>query len=73
MQCPVCNRPMISLELHEVEVDHCVACGGVWLDSGDPIKNVPMSLRNDGHKVLSELPLDADANHYKVLVEKVEE
>ena len=25
----------------------------VWLDAGDPIKNVPMSLRNDGHKVLS--------------------
>ncbi|NKB81627.1 MAG: HEPN domain-containing protein [Nitrospirales bacterium] len=44
----------------------------VWLDAGDPIKNVPMSLRNDGHKVLSEDPLEADAQHYKILVEKVE-
>ena len=35
MQCPVCDRPMISLELHEIEVDHCVACGGVWLDAGE--------------------------------------
>ncbi len=44
----------------------------VWLDAGDPIKNVPMSLRNDGHKVLAEDPLEADAHHFKVLVEKVE-
>ena len=44
----------------------------VWLDAGDPIKNVPMSLRNDGHKVLAEDPLEAAAEHFKVLVEKVE-
>jgi sulfite reductase (ferredoxin) len=24
----------------------------VWLDAGEPIRNVPMSLRNDGHKIL---------------------
>ena len=44
----------------------------VWLDAGDPIKNVPMSLRNDGHKVLGEDPLEVDEQHFKVLVEKVE-
>ena len=44
----------------------------VWLDAGDPIKNVPMSLRNDGHKVIAEDPLEADEQHFKVLVEKVE-
>ena len=44
----------------------------VWLDAGEPIKNVPMSLRNDGHKVLAEDPLEADQQHFKVLVEKVE-
>ncbi len=44
----------------------------VWLDAGEPIKNVPMSLRNDGHKVLAEDPLEADNQHFKVLVEKVE-
>ncbi|MCA9473671.1 MAG: sulfurtransferase TusA family protein [Nitrospirales bacterium] len=44
----------------------------VWLDAGDPIKNVPMSLRNDGHKVLAEEAFDSTAQHYKVLVEKVE-
>lgn len=44
----------------------------VWLDAGDPIKNVPMSLRNDGHKVLAEEPLEPEAAHFKILVEKVE-
>jgi len=44
----------------------------VWLDAGEPIKNVPMSLRNDGHKILLEEPLEPEAAHFKVLVEKVE-
>ena len=26
---------MIVLELERVEVDHCAACGGVWLDEGE--------------------------------------
>ncbi len=44
----------------------------VWLDAGEPIRNVPMSLRNDGHKILTEGPLDAESKHFKILVEKVE-
>ncbi len=32
MNCPICNIPLIALELDQVEVDHCRACGGVWLD-----------------------------------------
>jgi Zn-finger nucleic acid-binding protein len=26
---------MIVLELHEVEIDHCVGCEGIWLDGGE--------------------------------------
>jgi Zn-finger nucleic acid-binding protein len=26
---------MIVLELDQVEIDHCIACGGIWLDSGE--------------------------------------
>ncbi len=44
----------------------------VWLDAGEPIKNVPMSLKNDGHKLLLQEALEADAAHYRILVEKVE-
>src|SRR5262249_13104232 len=44
----------------------------VWLDAGEPIKNVPMSLKNDGHKVLLEEALEPAAAHYRELVEQVE-
>jgi sulfite reductase (ferredoxin) len=44
----------------------------VWLDAGDPIRNVPVSLRNDGHKVLQQEPMDPEEQHFRVLVEKVE-
>jgi len=26
---------MIVLELDRVEVDHCIGCGGIWLDGGE--------------------------------------
>ena len=44
----------------------------VWLDAGEPIKNVPMSLKNDGHKVLVQEALEPEASHYRILVEKIE-
>jgi sulfite reductase (ferredoxin) len=44
----------------------------VWLDAGEPIKNVPLSLKNDGHKLLLQEPLEAAESHYRILIEKVE-
>jgi Zn-finger nucleic acid-binding protein len=45
MNCPTCKSPMITLELADIEIDHCVNCGGIWLDTGeldllmdDPVK-----------------------------------
>ncbi len=35
MDCPACKEPMIVLELDEVEIDHCISCGGIWLDEGE--------------------------------------
>ena len=35
MDCPVCRNAMITLELAEVEIDYCTACGGIWLDAGE--------------------------------------
>jgi Zn-finger nucleic acid-binding protein len=35
MLCPVCNEPMIVLELNKVEIDYCSNCEGIWLDSGE--------------------------------------
>ncbi len=35
MDCPVCRNALITLELDEVEIDHCLDCGGIWLDAGE--------------------------------------
>ena len=35
MDCPRCASPLIVVEAAGVEVDHCTACGGAWLDSGE--------------------------------------
>ena len=35
MNCPVCNEPMVVIELEQVETDYCTNCGGIWLDSGE--------------------------------------
>jgi Zn-finger nucleic acid-binding protein len=35
LNCPVCDKPMVVFEIDEVEVDHCVGCGGTWLDAGE--------------------------------------
>ncbi len=33
--CPDCREPLVVYELEGVEVDHCLACGGTWLDPGE--------------------------------------
>lgn len=35
MNCPVCKKGLIVLELDKVEVDLCYSCGGIWLDAGE--------------------------------------
>lgn len=35
MDCPVCSTAMITLELNDVEIDTCLDCFGIWLDSGE--------------------------------------
>jgi Zn-finger nucleic acid-binding protein len=33
--CPVCKEPMVVFELEGIAIDHCVGCGGTWLDAGE--------------------------------------
>jgi Zn-finger nucleic acid-binding protein len=35
MDCPVCKEPVVVLELDQIEIDHCLSCGGIWLDAGE--------------------------------------
>ncbi len=35
MICPVCKSSMIVIEYHNIELDYCTDCKGVWFDSGE--------------------------------------
>ena len=35
MMCPVCKSGMIVVEYHNIELDYCADCKGVWFDSGE--------------------------------------
>jgi Zn-finger nucleic acid-binding protein len=35
MVCPVCKYAMIVVEYHNIELDYCNSCKGVWFDSGE--------------------------------------
>ena len=60
MNCPVCDKAMIVLEIENVEIDHCVVCKGTWLDAGE------LSLLLEGadnkDRLLSSMEQDADTN-----------
>ena len=35
MICPVCKHDMLVVEYHDIELDYCGSCKGVWFDSGE--------------------------------------
>lgn len=35
MRCPKCSESLRRRGLHNVTVDECPACGGIWLDKGE--------------------------------------
>ena len=35
MVCPVCKCDMVVVEYHNIELDYCNSCKGVWFDSGE--------------------------------------
>ncbi|GHV20172.1 hypothetical protein FACS1894174_01490 [Bacteroidia bacterium] len=39
----------------------------IWLDDGQPINNVPGSVRNEGHEILEQTQTD---NYWKILIKK---
>jgi TusA-related sulfurtransferase len=61
--CPT-NFVKAKLALETVEVGEVVE---ILLDDGEPVKNVPRSLKAEGHKLLS---LKEEAGGYRLTVEK---
>lgn len=49
MKCPACNETLVILELHEIEIDYCTNCKGIWLDAGE------LELMLDGEKEKAKL------------------
>ncbi len=82
MDCPVCKNAMITVELADVEIDNCTACGGVWLDSGE--LELLLGDRKKAHLLISSFTVDehgseqprrcpiCDKKMEKVLVGKTE-
>jgi hypothetical protein len=35
MHCPKCGMEMKTIEINEVEIDKCFACGGLYFDDGE--------------------------------------
>lgn len=35
MRCPRCNSVLIVVEYHDIELDWCPQCEGLWFDSGE--------------------------------------
>ncbi len=35
MMCPNCRKAMIVVEYHQIELDYCTKCKGVWFDSDE--------------------------------------
>jgi len=35
MICPVCKYDMLVVEYHDIELDYCNSCKGVWFDTGE--------------------------------------
>lgn len=63
--CPI-NFVKTKLKLEELSSGDVLE---VLLDEGEPIKNVPRSITEEGHKVLGISRVD---EYYRVLIEKAD-
>ncbi len=61
--CPY-NFVKTKLKLDTLEIGSQLA---VLLDEGDPIINVPKSIMNEGHEVLTQEKVDA---YYRIVIQK---
>jgi tRNA 2-thiouridine synthesizing protein A len=67
VSCPT-NFVKVKLALEDIEVGVKVQ---ILLDDGEPVKNVPRSLKAEGHKLIGLKQVDD--GHYILELEKAEE
>ncbi len=61
--CPY-NFVKTKLKLESLEIGAQLR---VWLDEGEPIRNVPQSIINEGHRILHQEKVD---QYYQVVIQK---
>ncbi len=66
VSCPT-NWVHAKLVLEEMELGQRLE---VLLDDGEPIRNVPRSVKDDGHKLIS---VKADGERFRLIIEKASE
>jgi len=59
VDCPICDNAMITLELDDVEIDYCLECGGIWLDSGE--LEMLLGDRDKAEALIASFQVDADS------------
>lgn len=63
MRCPRCDVPVVIVEHHEIELDHCLACAGVWFDGEELallFAKAQIDITPDLASILAEPALDED-------------
>lgn len=64
--CPY-NFVKTKLKLETMTAGQILA---VILDEGEPLRNVPASVRNEGHRVLAQEPHDPACRTYRVIIRR---
>lgn len=62
--CPI-NFVKTKLKLEEMESGHVLE---VVIDAGEPMANVPRSIKEEGHKIIK---VDKVDEHFRLLIEKI--
>ena len=55
MICPTCKNDMIAVEYSNIELDYCIDCHGVWLDSEELELLLESMSMESSHLFLSNL------------------
>jgi len=58
MVCPVCKKPMLVLELQQIEIDYCQECEGIWLDAGE--LELLLDDTAESNKLMASFSIDDD-------------
>lgn len=63
MKCPNCEQILQITERHNVEIDYCASCRGVWLDKGELDKIIDLSNRELSVVSKKHYEEDDDVDH----------